>query len=119
MKPDLSIYQRVFFDHKFMEDYILSYAGKGIQALLTVSEFKKDREVKAAAFMLYFRYCGMTRQEIGQRYGVSGQYVANLISEFNRKKPRIYYEILDSLKDKMADKQIERTETSVSYANTL
>jgi hypothetical protein len=110
MKPDLSIYQRVLFSHKFMEDYILSYASKGVQSLFTNSEFKKDRELKAVAFTIFNRYCGMPMQTIGTTYAASGQYVTNLVAEFNRKKPSMYFYIIKSLENQMAPGQIERTE---------
>jgi capsule polysaccharide modification protein KpsS len=114
MKPDLSIYHRVLFSHKFMEEYILSYAAKDVQALFTNSEFKKDREMKAVAFTIFHRYCGMSMQQIATTYASGYQYVSNIVSEFNRRKPPMYYLIVRSLESMMAPGQVERTE-GVTY----
>jgi hypothetical protein len=83
-KADLSLYSSVFVKPDYAEEYVLSYFSKGLNALTTQSEFKKDRKIKATTFAILYLLCDLSYDDIGKRYFTSPQYVSNIITEFRK-----------------------------------
>lgn len=78
-RPDSHIYHAVFFNPDWLETKVAKALGVSNDVLYSKSEFAKDRFTRGIFFWMFSKYCGLTKAQIGSRYGQAQDRVGELI----------------------------------------